>query len=107
VPAKHHRTLAWHALHHGGCTGRPRSARCSAPRSSVPAATRSTASACASARVTPSHTPTLLLQAALGKMQRPAFIFDGRNLLDHEHLRQLGFIVYALGKPLDPFILGN
>ena len=47
------------------------------------------------------------MQAALSKMQRPAFVFDGRNILDHEHLRQLGFIVYALGKPLDPFILGN
>ena len=44
--------------------------------------------------------------AALSKMQRPAFVFDGRNVLDHEKLRELGFIVYALGKPLDPFILG-
>lgn len=37
-------------------------------------------------------------------MTKPAFIFDGRNVLDHDHLRTLGFIVYALGKPLDPFI---
>ncbi|KAK9796238.1 hypothetical protein WJX73_008193 [Symbiochloris irregularis] len=37
-------------------------------------------------------------------MVKPAFIFDGRNVLDHDHLRSLGFIVYALGKPLDPFI---
>ena len=37
-------------------------------------------------------------------MVKPAFIFDGRNVLNHEHMRQLGFIVYALGKPLDPFI---
>ncbi len=37
-------------------------------------------------------------------MMKPAFIFDGRNLLDHEKLREIGFIVYALGKPLDPFI---
>jgi len=28
-----------------------------------------------------------------------------RNTLDHEKLREIGFIVYALGKPLDPFIV--
>lgn len=50
---------------------------------------------------------TLDWKAVLGEMQRPAFVFDGRNVLDHDHLRELGFIVYALGKPLDPFILGN
>lgn len=50
---------------------------------------------------------TLDWKSVLGQMQRPAFIFDGRNVLDHDHLRELGFIVYALGKPLDPFILGN
>lgn len=38
------------------------------------------------------------------KMCKPAFIFDGRNILNHEELRQIGFIVYALGKPLDPFL---
>ena len=37
-------------------------------------------------------------------MTKPAFIFDGRNLLDHAKLREIGFIVYALGKPLDPFM---
>ena len=25
--------------------------------------------------------------------------------MDHEKLREIGFIVYALGKPLDPFIV--
>lgn len=50
---------------------------------------------------------TLDWKAVLGQMQRPAFVFDGRNILDHDNLRELGFIVYALGKPLDPFILGN
>lgn len=35
---------------------------------------------------------------------KPAFVFDGRNALDHEALRALGFVVYALGKPLDPFV---
>jgi UDP-glucose/GDP-mannose dehydrogenase family, UDP binding domain len=43
-------------------------------------------------------------KAILGKMQQPAFIFDGRNVLDHAALRALGFVVYALGKPLDPFL---
>lgn len=28
----------------------------------------------------------------------------GRNILDHAALREQGFIVYALGKPLDPFL---
>ena len=37
-------------------------------------------------------------------MQKPAFVFDGRLILDHNHLREIGFIVYALGKPIDPFI---
>jgi UDPglucose 6-dehydrogenase len=31
-------------------------------------------------------------------MQKPAFVFDGRNILDHEHLKEIGFIVYALGQ---------
>ena len=31
-------------------------------------------------------------------MFKPAFLFDGRNLLDHESLRTLGFNVYAIGK---------
>lgn len=33
-------------------------------------------------------------------MSKPAFIFDGRNILDHDKLRQIGFIVYAVGKPI-------
>ena len=32
-------------------------------------------------------------------MQKPAFVFDGRNLLDHEELRKIGYIVYGVGKP--------
>ena len=39
-----------------------------------------------------------------GVMQKPAFVFDGRNILDHEGLKEIGFIVYALGKPIDPFL---
>ncbi len=37
-------------------------------------------------------------------MSKPAFVFDGRNVLDHARLRAIGFIVYALGKPLEPFL---
>lgn len=32
-------------------------------------------------------------------MEKPAFVFDGRNLLDHERLFKLGFNVYPLGRP--------
>lgn len=31
-------------------------------------------------------------------MRKPAFIFDGRNFLDHDSLRNIGFNVYAVGK---------
>ncbi|MDB6079797.1 MAG: UDP-glucose 6-dehydrogenase, partial [Akkermansiaceae bacterium] len=33
-----------------------------------------------------------------GGMFKPAFIFDGRNLLDHAALRAIGFNVYSIGK---------
>ncbi len=32
-------------------------------------------------------------------MVKPAFIFDGRNILDHQKLFDIGFNVYPLGKP--------
>ncbi len=32
-------------------------------------------------------------------MEKPAFLFDGRNLLDHEQLFKIGFNVYPLGQP--------
>eukprot|EP00957_Ditylum_brightwellii_P184078 14021608-Ditylum_brightwellii.AAC.1 len=34
-------------------------------------------------------------------MMKPAFVFDGRNILDHDKLREIGFEVHAIGKP-DP-----
>jgi len=34
-------------------------------------------------------------------MSKPAFIFDGRNIMDFEGLRKIGFEVHAIGKP-DP-----
>jgi len=32
-------------------------------------------------------------------MAKPAFLFDGRNLLDHKNLHAIGFNVYPIGKP--------
>jgi UDPglucose 6-dehydrogenase len=32
-------------------------------------------------------------------MEKPAFLFDGRNLLNHKQLFEIGFNVYPLGKP--------
>ncbi|XP_047313386.1 UDP-glucose 6-dehydrogenase 1-like [Impatiens glandulifera] len=37
-------------------------------------------------------------------MQKPAFVFDGRNVVDSEKLREIGFIVYSIGKPLDAWL---
>ena len=31
-------------------------------------------------------------------MMKPAFLFDGRSVLDHEKLRSIGFQVYAIGR---------
>jgi UDPglucose 6-dehydrogenase len=32
-------------------------------------------------------------------MIKPAFIFDGRNILDHKKLHAIGYNIYAIGKP--------
>jgi UDPglucose 6-dehydrogenase len=32
-------------------------------------------------------------------MAKPAFIFDGRNVVDHQKLHEMGFNVYPIGKP--------
>ncbi|CAN1249098.1 UDP-glucose 6-dehydrogenase 1 [Linum perenne] len=37
-------------------------------------------------------------------MEKPTFVFDGRNVVDAEKLRKIGFIVYAIGKPLDAWL---
>merc|ERR1712151_304523 len=34
-------------------------------------------------------------------MAKPAFMFDGRNLIDAEKMRKIGFEVHSIGKP-DP-----
>ena len=50
---------------------------------------------------------TLDYEKIYAGMNKPAFLFDGRNIVDHVALRALGFIVYGLGKPLDAFIQRN
>ena len=47
---------------------------------------------------------TLDYQKIFDAMEKPAFIFDGRNLLDHEALHKIGFNVYPIGQaPLRHF----
>ena len=41
---------------------------------------------------------TLDWQKIYKQMKKPAFVFDGRNILDHEELRETGFEVWAVGK---------
>ncbi len=38
-------------------------------------------------------------QRLYDSMEKPAMIFDGRNILDHEALFEIGFNVYRIGKP--------
>jgi UDPglucose 6-dehydrogenase len=38
-------------------------------------------------------------QKIYDSMEKPAFIFDGRNLLDHKKLFDIGFNVFPVGKP--------
>jgi len=42
---------------------------------------------------------TLDYQRILDNLQKPAFLFDGRNCLNHEALFQMGYNVFPIGKP--------
>jgi len=44
---------------------------------------------------------TLDYQKIYDSMRKPAFVFDGRNILDHEELIKIGFEVHAIGKSFD------
>jgi len=44
---------------------------------------------------------TLDYEKIYKSMAKPAFIFDGRNILDHDSLREIGFEVHGIGRP-DP-----
>jgi UDPglucose 6-dehydrogenase len=37
-------------------------------------------------------------QRIYDNMEKPAFVFDGRMMLDHDELREIGFEVYCIGK---------
>ncbi|MDM1356023.1 UDP binding domain-containing protein, partial [Myroides marinus] len=37
-------------------------------------------------------------QRIYDNMQKPAFVFDGRNILDHQMLEEIGFEIYTIGK---------
>lgn len=45
------------------------------------------------------HYASLDYKRIFANMVHPAFIFDGRNILDHHQLHALGFHVFPLGKP--------
>lgn len=47
---------------------------------------------------------TLDFKKIFDNMQKPAFVFDGRNVVNAEMLREIGFIVYSIGKPLDSWL---
>ncbi|MGG5508115.1 MULTISPECIES: UDP-glucose 6-dehydrogenase [unclassified Myroides] len=40
-------------------------------------------------------------QRIYNTMQKPAFVFDGRNILDRQALEQIGFEVYTIGRGLN------
>ncbi len=42
---------------------------------------------------------TLDYEKIFAGMVKPAFIFDGRNIIDHQHCFDIGFNVYPIGKP--------
>ncbi|GLJ26937.1 hypothetical protein SUGI_0527340 [Cryptomeria japonica] len=43
-------------------------------------------------------------QKIYDSMQKPAFVFDGPNSVDVQKLREIGFIVYSIGKSQDPWL---
>jgi len=44
---------------------------------------------------------TLDYQKIFTSMRKPAFLFDGRNILNHKELIKIGFEVHAIGKSFD------
>jgi len=42
---------------------------------------------------------TLDYKRVFKSMAKPAFVFDGRNILDHKALHKIGFNVFPIGKP--------
>jgi UDPglucose 6-dehydrogenase len=48
---------------------------------------------------------TLDYQKIFDTMEKPAFIFDGRNILDHKRLFEIGFNVFPVGRPVMSHLL--
>jgi UDPglucose 6-dehydrogenase len=46
-------------------------------------------------------------EAIFESMVKPAFVFDGRNVLERRRLHEMGFNVYAIGKPALTHFAGN
>lgn len=42
---------------------------------------------------------TLDYEAIYKSMSKPGFVFDGRNILDHQALYEIGFNVFPIGRP--------
>lgn len=40
-------------------------------------------------------------------MMKPAYIFDGRKILDHDKLQKIGFIVQTIGKRITRTVLSR
>lgn len=47
---------------------------------------------------------TIDYERIFDSMEKPAFVFDGRNVLDVDKLKKIGFIVYSIGKPIDQWV---
>lgn len=47
---------------------------------------------------------TLDYQKIFDNMRKPAFVFDGRNVANAKKLREIGFVVFSIGQPLDPWL---
>lgn len=47
---------------------------------------------------------SLDLKRVYASMVKPAFIFDGRNVVDRKQAKEAGFVFYGLGKPMDKFL---
>ncbi|KAH7365964.1 hypothetical protein KP509_18G056600 [Ceratopteris richardii] len=43
-------------------------------------------------------------EATKGAHGHPSFIFDGQNMIDADIFCKIGFIVYSIGNPLDPWL---
>jgi UDPglucose 6-dehydrogenase len=45
---------------------------------------------------------TLDMERVFADMHRPAFVFDGRNIMDARRLEEIGFELYSIGRQSHP-----